>query len=176
MGKHLKGVALFAILLAFGTAFGAASEFEVTDAENGQYDGKVKPGGDGYALTAEDSARYYNAVNIYDDLLVDGTQCGGITNSYMVNVGTYAWSPVSVVLPHGPGTGKVLISVNATTYPGTGTSAASPVIIDLNGEEARGIGVQLVNGVLKTKAANGLIIIVHRMYSFDRGEDSALAA
>ena len=90
-----------AALLTGGVAFGAASEFEVTDAGSGQYDGKVKPGGDGYALTAEDSARYYHTVNIFDDLLVDGTRCGGITNSYMVNVGTYGWSPVSVVVTNG---------------------------------------------------------------------------
>ena len=101
MRNHLKGVAFFAILLAFGTAFGAASVFEVTDVGNGQYDGTVKSGGDGYAFTAEDAARYYKFLDIYNDLLLDGAVCAGSTNWHTVNIGTYASHPVTIAITNG---------------------------------------------------------------------------
>jgi len=101
MRNHLKGVAFCAIMLALGTAFGAASVFEVKEAENGAYDGTVKSGGDGYAFTAEDAARYYKFLDIYNDLLLDGSVCAGSTNWHTVNIGTYASHPVTIAITNG---------------------------------------------------------------------------
>ena len=84
-----------------GSAFGAPSTFETTAVENGAYDGKVNAGGDGYAFTAEDSARYYKFLYLYDDLLLDGTVCAGSTNWHTANIGTYAWHPVTVTVTNG---------------------------------------------------------------------------
>ena len=88
-------------MLATGSAFGAASTFEATAVENGAYDGKVNAGGDGYAFTAEDSARYYKFLYLYDDLLLDGAVCAGSTNWHTANIGTYASHPVTVTITNG---------------------------------------------------------------------------
>lgn len=88
-------------IFATGSAFGAPSTFEATAVENGAYDGKVNAGGDGYAFTAEDSARYYKFLYLYDDLLLDGTVCAGSTNWHTVNIGTYASHPVTVTITNG---------------------------------------------------------------------------
>lgn len=89
-------------MLATGSAFGAASEFTaVTDADNNGYNGTVKAGGDGYAFTAGDSARYYKFLYLYDDLLLDGAVCAGSTNWYTAYIGTHAWYPVTVTITNG---------------------------------------------------------------------------
>lgn len=90
-----------AALLMGAGAFGASSTFEATAVENGAYDGKVNAGGDGYAFTAEDSARYYKFLYLYDDLLLDGTVCAGSTNWHTANIGTYASHPVTVTITNG---------------------------------------------------------------------------
>ena len=90
-----------ATLLTGAGAFGAPSTFEATAVENGAYDGKVTAGGDGYAFTAEDSARYYKFLYLYDDLLLDGAKCAGSTNWHTANIGTYAWHPVTVTVTNG---------------------------------------------------------------------------
>jgi hypothetical protein len=90
-----------AALLTGRGVFAAPSTFEATPVENGAYDGTVKAGGDGYAFTAVDSARYYKFFNIYDDLLLDGAVCAGSTNWHTANIGTYAWHPVTVTITNG---------------------------------------------------------------------------
>ena len=101
--QNLFAAATFvAALMACGDALGAASTFSATAADNGTcYDGKVSAGGDGYAFTAEDSARYYKFLDIHDDLLLDGTMCAGSTNWHTVNIGTFAWHPVTVTITNG---------------------------------------------------------------------------
>ena len=104
-GKNVRAlslatVTLSAALLAFGTALGAPSTFEVTEDDNG-YNGKVMPGGDGYAFTAEDSARYYKFLYIYDDLLLNGDVCAGSTNWHTVYIGNNEWHPVTVTVTNG---------------------------------------------------------------------------
>jgi hypothetical protein len=85
-----------------GSAFGAPSTFEATtDSDNNGYNGTVKAGGDGYAFTAEDSARYYKFLYLYDDLLLDGAVCAGSTNWHTANIGTYASHPVTVTVTNG---------------------------------------------------------------------------
>ena len=65
-----------AVLLTGRGVFAAPSEFTATtDSDNNGYNGTVKAGGDGYAFTAEDSARYYKFLYLYDDLLLDGAKC-----------------------------------------------------------------------------------------------------
>ena len=99
---HWLATALCALVLfVTGFAFGAPSTFEATAVENGAYDGKVNPGGDGYAFTAEDSARYYKFFHIHSDLLLDGAACAGSTNWHTANIGTYAWHPVTVTVTNG---------------------------------------------------------------------------
>ena len=99
---HWLATALCALVLfATGSVFGAPSTFEATAVENGAYDGTVKPGGDGYAFTAEDSARYYKFFHIHSDLLLDGAACAGSTNWHTANIGTYAWHPVTVTITNG---------------------------------------------------------------------------
>ena len=99
---HWLATALCALVLfATGSVFGAPSTFEATAVENGAYDGSVKPGGDGYAFTAEDSARYYKFFHIHSDLLLDGAACAGSTNWHTANIGTYAWHPVTVTITNG---------------------------------------------------------------------------
>ena len=94
----LCGVAL----LVGGRAFGASSTFTATtDQDNNGYNGTVYAGGDGYAFTAEDSARYYKFLHLYDDLLLDGTVCAGSTNWHTANIGTYASHPVTVTITNG---------------------------------------------------------------------------
>lgn len=89
-------------MLATGSAFGAASEFTAeTDSDNNGYNGTVKAGGDGYAFTAEDSARYYKFLYLYNDLLLDGAVCAGSTNWHTANIGTYASHPVTVTVTNG---------------------------------------------------------------------------
>ncbi len=89
-------------MLATGSAFGAASEFTAaTDQDNNGYNGTVKAGGDGYAFTAEDSARYYKFLYLNDDLLLDGAKCAGSTNWYTAYIGTHAWHPVTVTVTNG---------------------------------------------------------------------------
>lgn len=85
-----------------GSAFGAPSTFEATtDSDNNGYNGTVKAGGDGYAFTAEDSARYYKFLYLNDDLLLDGAVCAGSTNWHTANIGTYASHPVTVTVTNG---------------------------------------------------------------------------
>ena len=89
-------------IFATGSAFGAPSTFEATtDSDNNGYNGTVKAGGDGYAFTAEDSARYYKFFNINSDLLLDGAVCAGSTNWHTANIGTYASHPVTVTVTNG---------------------------------------------------------------------------
>ena len=100
---HWLATALCALtMFATGSAFGAASEFTATtDSDNNGYNGTVKAGGDGYAFTAEDSARYYKFLYLYSDLLLDGTVCAGGTNWHTANIGTYASHPVTVTVTNG---------------------------------------------------------------------------
>ena len=91
-----------AVLLTGHGVFAAPSEFTAeTDSDNNGYNGKVSAGGDGYAFTAEDSARYYKFLYLYDDLLLDGAVCAGSTNWFTANIGTYAWHPVTVTVTNG---------------------------------------------------------------------------
>ena len=91
-----------AVLLTGRGVFAAPSEFTATtDSDNNGYNGTVKAGGDGYAFTAEDSARYYKFLYLYDDLLLDGTVCAGSTNWHTANIGTYASHPVTVTVTNG---------------------------------------------------------------------------
>ena len=91
-----------AALLTGRGVFAAASEFTATtDQDNNGYNGTVKAGGDGYAFTAEDSARYYKFLYLYDDLLLDGAKCAGSTNWYTAYIGTHAWHPVTVTVTNG---------------------------------------------------------------------------
>ena len=90
-----------AVLLTGRGVFAAASTFQVTEAENGAYDGTVWEQGDGYAFTAEDSARYYKFLKFYSDLLLDGAVCAGSTNWHTANIGTYASHPVTVTVTNG---------------------------------------------------------------------------
>lgn len=77
MRNHLKDVMLLAVLLAFGTALGEPSTFTV-DASN---NATVGSDGDGYSLNyTESSVKYANFI-VYNNLLIDGTQCGGLTNT-----------------------------------------------------------------------------------------------
>ena len=101
MRNHLKGVAFCAIMLAFGTTFGAASVFDFKEVEDGAYDGTLWEGGDGYAFTAVDSARYYKYLRFYNDLLLDGSVCVGSTNWHTVNIGTSAVHPVTITITNG---------------------------------------------------------------------------
>ena len=103
MRNYLKGVVLYVAMLAFDTAFGAASTFEATtDSDNNGYTGTVSSSGDGYAFTAEDSARYYKFLNLYNDLLLDGEACAGCTNWHTVTVGgTWSSRPVTVTITNG---------------------------------------------------------------------------
>lgn len=100
---HWLATALCALaMLATGSAFGAASEFTAaTDQDNNGYNGTVSDGGDGYAFTAEDSARYYKFLYLYNDLLLDGAVCAGSTNWHTANIGTYASHPVTVTVTNG---------------------------------------------------------------------------
>ena len=91
-----------AALLTGRGVFAASSTFTAeTDSDNNGYNGTVKAGGDGYAFTPEDSARYYKFLHLYDDLLLDGTVCAGSTNWHTANIGTYAWHPVTVTVTNG---------------------------------------------------------------------------
>nr|MCR5838415.1 hypothetical protein [Kiritimatiellia bacterium] len=91
-----------AALLTGRGVFAAASEFTAeTDSDNNGYNGTVKAGGDGYAFTAEDSARYYKFLNLHDDLLLDGAVCAGSTNWHTAYIGTHAWHPVTVTITNG---------------------------------------------------------------------------
>lgn len=91
-----------AALLTGHGVFAAASEFTATtDSDNNGYNGTVAAGGDGYAFTPEDSARYYKFLHLHDDLLLDGAVCAGSTNWHTANIGTYAWHPVTVTITNG---------------------------------------------------------------------------
>ncbi len=90
-----------AALLTGRGVFAAASTFQVTEAENGAYNGTVWERGDGYAFTAEDSARYYKFLKFYSDLLLDGAVCAGSTNWHTLSIGTYALNPVTVAVTNG---------------------------------------------------------------------------
>ena len=100
---HWLATALCALtMFATGSAFGAPSTFTATtDSDNNGYNGTVTAGGDGYAFTAEDSARYYKFLHIYNDLLLDGAVCAGSTNWHTANIGTYASHPVTVTVTNG---------------------------------------------------------------------------
>ena len=85
-----------------GEGVAAPSTFEAkTDQDNNGYNGTVIAGGDGYAFTAEDSARYYKFLYLYDDLVLDGTVCAGSTNWLTAYIGTYASHPVTVTVTNG---------------------------------------------------------------------------
>ncbi len=100
--RNWLATALCAIaLFTAGVAHGAASTFQVTAVENGAYDGTVWEQGDGYAFTAEDSARYYKFLKFYSDLLLDGAVCAGSTNWHTLSIGTYALNPVTVAVTNG---------------------------------------------------------------------------
>ena len=87
-----------AALMACADALAASSTFTAaTDNDNNGYNGTVTAGGDGYAFTAEDSARYYKFFYLYDDLLLDGAVCAGSTNWHTVNIGA-TWSSHSVTV------------------------------------------------------------------------------
>lgn len=91
-----------AALLTGRGVFAEPSEFTAeTDQDNNGYNGTVKAGGDGYAFTAEDSARYYKFLYLNDDLLLDGAKCAGSTNWYTAYIGTHAWHPVTVTVTNG---------------------------------------------------------------------------
>ena len=92
-----------AALLTGRGVFAAASEFTAeTDSDNNGYTGTVSSSGDGYAFTAEDSARYYKFLNLYNDLLLDGEACAGCTNWHTVTVGgTWSSRPVTVTITNG---------------------------------------------------------------------------
>lgn len=91
-----------AALLTGRGVFAEPSTFTAaTDSDNNGYNGTVKAGGDGYAFTPEDSARYYKFLHLYDDLLLDGAVCAGSTNWHTANIGTYAWHPVTVTVTNG---------------------------------------------------------------------------
>ncbi len=77
MRNHLKGVMLWAVMLALGTAFGEPSTFTVDDSKNAT----VGADGDGYQLNGTDSSVYYANVIVNNNLLIDGAQCGGLTNN-----------------------------------------------------------------------------------------------
>ena len=100
---HWLATALCAFaMFATGSAFGAPSTFTATtDSDNNGYNGTVAAGGDGYAFTPEDSARYYKFLHLHDDLLLDGAVCAGSTNWHTANIGTYAWHPVTVTITNG---------------------------------------------------------------------------
>ena len=99
LATTLCAIALFTA----GVAHGAASTFEATLVDNdAYYDGTVKSGGDGYAFTAEDSARYYKFLNLYASLLLDGAVCAGSTNWHTVTVGsTWSSGPSIVTITNG---------------------------------------------------------------------------
>lgn len=91
-----------AALLTGRGVFAEPSTFTAeTDKDNNGYIGTVSAGGDGYAFTAEDSARYYKFLYLYNDLLLDGTVCAGSTNWHTVNIGTKASHPVTVTVTNG---------------------------------------------------------------------------
>lgn len=91
-----------AALLTGHGVFAAASVFTAeTDKDNNGYNGTVTAGGDGYAFTAEDSARYYKFLYLYNDLLLDGAKCAGSTNWLTAYIGTYASHPVTVTVTNG---------------------------------------------------------------------------
>jgi hypothetical protein len=90
-----------AALLTGRGVFAEPSTFKVTEAENGAYDGTVWEKGDGYAFTAEDSARYYKFLKFYSDILLDGAVCAGSTNWHTLSIGTYALNPVTVAVTNG---------------------------------------------------------------------------
>ena len=90
-----------AALLTGRGVFAEPSTFHVTEAENGAYDGTVWEKGDGYAFTAEDSARYYKFLKFYSDILLDGAVCAGSTNWHTLSIGTYALNPVTVAVTNG---------------------------------------------------------------------------
>jgi hypothetical protein len=101
--QNFFAIATFvAALMACGVSLAASSTFTAaTDDDNNGYNGTVTAGGDGYAFTAEDSARYYKFLYLNDDLLLDGAVCAGSTNWYTAYIGTYAWHPVTVTVTNG---------------------------------------------------------------------------
>ena len=85
-----------------GGVFAAPSEFTAeTDQDNNGYNGTVTAGGDGYAFTPADSARYYKFLYLYNDLLLDGAVCAGSTNWHTANIGYKALHPVTVTITNG---------------------------------------------------------------------------
>ena len=89
MGRDIRICALCAFVsFAAMAVHAAASTFTATtDQDNNGYTGTVSSGGDGYAFTPEDSARYYKFLNLYNDLLLDGEACAGrvLSFSYQEN-------------------------------------------------------------------------------------------
>ena len=104
MGRDIRICALCAFVSFVAMAVHAEpSTFTAaTDSDNNGYNGTVAAGGDGYAFTAEDSARYYKFLYLYDDLLLDGAVCAGSTNWHTVTVGgTWSSRPVIVTITNG---------------------------------------------------------------------------
>ena len=100
--KLFAAATFVAALMACGVSLAEPSTFTAaTDDDNNGYTGTVAAGGDGYAFTAEDSARYYKFLYLHDDLLLDGATCAGCTNWHTVNIGTQAWHPVTVTVTNG---------------------------------------------------------------------------
>ena len=94
MRNLLKGVMLLAVLLAFGTALGEPSTFTVDGSKNAT----VGADGDGYSLNyTESSVKYANFI-VYNNLLIDGTQCGGLTNTGYTVLGGNDSGPAIVTI------------------------------------------------------------------------------
>jgi hypothetical protein len=94
MRNHLKDVMLLAVLLAFGTALGDPSTFTV-DASNNATVGSY---GDGYSLNYTESSVKYANFLVYNNLLIDGTQCGGLTNTAYTVLGGNDSGPAIVTI------------------------------------------------------------------------------
>ena len=103
MGRDIRICALCAFVSFVAMAVhAAASEFTATtDSDNNGYNGTVSAGGDGYAFTPDDSARYYKFLYLYNDLLLDGAVCAGSTNWHTANIGYKALHPVTVTITNG---------------------------------------------------------------------------
>ena len=94
MRNHLKGVMLLAVLLAFGTALGEQSTFTVDGSNNAT----VGSDGDGYSLNYTESSVKYANFTVYNNLLIDGTQCGGLTNTAYTVLGGNDSGPAIVTI------------------------------------------------------------------------------
>ena len=78
--------------LVAGLAYGAASTLTVN--EKGE---ATISSGDGYSLTAADSATLYTIFTLYSGLTIDGESCGGLTNRQSVTICPWLDSPPAIV-------------------------------------------------------------------------------